>query len=435
MFIKGVDIMEYIALRENEILLKKNYNIFNTMLELAYVEEDVDEYYSESVKDITDKIKALIKRFIKAFSIYLDNMIKIFSLYKQKKNVDKSIDVIERVLKKNPEIASMKIKWRQFSNAKDDIDFDAKVSKNIAFRIEHLDEEWLTDLMNAYYKNIDGTADTMHDTTIKDALKNNKLASDVIEREINDTMYCMRTLGDRLDKCESLTHKHSQMVKKFIKSIQGYIQSKFQLVTLNIEYFFQEVRLAVLGSVEQEAEKVVVKHNSKFETIEKHATKVDTVNILGYEIELYETDRIIESEFTTGGKPHRVFFDKSFKNKSKAYQKAILYHEYGHIINGHLYNNHYRDEYKLAKIMKKRVKKYLKYVVVEGKEKLKDDDLLIYLLIELEADEFSSRYVGKTLMKKTLEHDYAELLKRVPNLSKQQKQDTLTIGYIRTHML
>ena len=35
--------MEYIALRENEILLKKNYNIFNTMLELAYVEEDIDE--------------------------------------------------------------------------------------------------------------------------------------------------------------------------------------------------------------------------------------------------------------------------------------------------------------------------------------------------------------------------------------------------------
>ena len=166
MFIKGVDIMEYIALRENEILLKKNYNIFNTMLELAYIEEDVDEYYSESVKDITDKIKALIKRFIKAFSIYLDNMIKIFSLYKQKKNVDKSIDAIERVLKKNPELASMKIKWRQFSNAKDDIDFDAKVSKNIAFRIEHLDEEWLTNLMDSYYKNIDGTADTMYDTTI-----------------------------------------------------------------------------------------------------------------------------------------------------------------------------------------------------------------------------------------------------------------------------
>lgn len=427
--------IDFIISYENEILQMKNCNRFDTMLELAVLENEYNDTYLESAKDMTMKVKSLINRFTKALSIYVDNSIKIFSLYKEKNDVERTITSIEKILKKNPDLAKQKIKYRLFSDAKDEIDLDTKICKNIAYRIENLDERWLTDLMDKYYENIDCTNAAIHDVTIEQALNNNKAVLENIEKNINNTFYSIRKIKDNLDKSENLTGKHAQIFRKFIKSIQLYIQRRFQLVTLNIEYFFQRIRLSVLSLIQDESEELVIKKNSRISTIIKHSTKVDTVDILGFKIELYETDRLIESEFTTiNNEKYQVFFDKTFLDKPRAHQKAILYHEYGHIINGHLGGNRYRNERELSKIMKKRIRKYLRYIISD-KNNLKDDDLLIYLLIELEADEFSSKYVGKKIMKRTLEDGYADLIKRSPKLTETEIKNTLAVAYTRTHMM
>lgn len=420
--------------QESEILLVKNREQFNETLELALLNEEEHDFYIESIRDIGTKMKSLFQRFVNALSVYANNTVRIISLYNDKRNVNNNIKVIKKLIKKNPKLGKKKIKYRLFSDYKDNLDFDIKICNNIAYRIEKLDEPWITNLMDSYYKNIDSHDKNIHDVTISDALSNCEAVVSDIDKEIDKIVKSTKDIVSKLDKSENINENHLGIFKRFIKSIQTYIQTKTHMLILNVEFLFSNIHNVLKSSVEDAINTVVIKRQYKYETIEKHATKVDTVDVLGFKIDLYETDRYIESEFTTGFKSPRVYFDKSFKKMPRASQEAILYHEYGHIINGHLGTVHYRDEYKLDKKIRRRVRKYLRFVDTD-KNKLKDDDLLLYLLVELEADEFSAKYVGKTVIRKTLEHDYKELIKKVPNMSEEEKDNTLAIGFIRNKML
>ena len=93
----------------------------------------------------------------------------------------------------------------------------------------------------------------------------------------------------------------------------------------NIEMLYSQVCDKVKDFVKDEHDKVVIDNvTGDYKEIRKNSKKVDTVNILGNKIDLYESDKYIESEFVTGSVHPRVYFDKSFSKLPPVYQKAIL---------------------------------------------------------------------------------------------------------------
>jgi len=270
--------------------------------------------------------------------------------------------------------------------------------------------------------------------TIKESIEYTEEVISNIDKAIEKEKKMVSRVADQIDG-ENITPEHVGMFKNLVTTIYKSIQSRIYIMMYNVEILYMSTIDKIQRKIDDESERLVVKKITKsYNTIQKNSKKIDTVEIFGTVIELYETDKYIESEFVTGADHPRVYFDKDFKKLTPAYQKAILYHEYGHVINGHLGTLHYRDEYKLDKKISRRVKKYLKKINAK-KEDLASDDLLIYLLIELEADEFSAKFVGNNVVKKSLEHDYIDLINKATDLSEEDKLNTLFVGQLRSSML
>jgi hypothetical protein len=427
--------MEELTFEQFEMDLFESESIFNKSI------CDTELYaYTESVKDITAKIKSVISKFVNALHAYTENVKRIIELYKTKRGVERNLKVIERAIKKCPEISKEKIHYRIFYGSKDDVDYYSKITNNLAYRIENLDSEWITTIIDNYYKNIDCTDENLKDISIQAALKNTEAVIEGIEEEINETYKCIRHVSSAIEKSKNLNNKHASLFKKAVQSIQKGIQRKVYMIFLNIEYLFSCIHSRVVDLVKKDSKEYVIKRISRENTAIKHSKKIDTVEILGYKIELYETDRYIQSEFVTGSNNNpKIYLGKRFKELPRPHQLATLYHEFGHVINGHLGANLYRNEYKLSKTIKRRARKYLNVMNApmtdENKKILSDDDVLVYLLIELEADEFASKVVGKRVMKKTLEKDYKQLVRDAKRVSDEAKAGTLLAGKARTKML
>ena len=99
--------MESIYQTEFELSLYKLDTKFEMMINTDIVNYDV---YMEGASNNPSKIKSLILKYFIICDAYLNNLIKLFDLYKQKRNVKKNIKIMERVIKKNPEIAKQKIR-------------------------------------------------------------------------------------------------------------------------------------------------------------------------------------------------------------------------------------------------------------------------------------------------------------------------------------
>lgn len=90
-----------------------------------------------------------------------------------------------------------------------------------------------------------------------------------------------------------------------------------------------------------------------------------------------------------------VFVDQSFKEYPRAIQKAIIYHEIGHLANGHFGTLDKQNDTVDARRMAHQVKKYKRMVSRSVFKEDMDDDELIYIMVESEADRYAAKFVGK----------------------------------------
>ena len=425
--------MESIYQTEFELSLYKLDTKFEMMINTDIVNYDV---YMEGASNNPSKIKSLILKYFIICDAYLNNLIKLFDLYKQKRNVKKNIKIMERVIKKNPEIAKQKIRYRVYDNWKDIIDFETSITNNLAYRIENLDDEYINSLIDEYYKDIDNESYDSPEVTIEEALQDTIDVVKDIDKAIMKQKKIMKTTSSKLSKSNNLTTKHISLVKKLLLSIQKCTQRLMFKTSVRMDYLYNEIHKAVYKTINDESEKYVIRKYSRESSAEKTADHIGTIKVLDYDIELYRTDKYIMSEYSKG---NCVYFDRDFINLPKSHQVAILYHEYGHIVNGHTltYDRKYRNEYKLSKQLKKSIKKYDKMVAKSKFDdivEVNDDSLLLYILVELDADRFAAKMVGKDVIKKALMTDYRKLTKTV-NMDDLEKEYHMFIGKTRTSMI
>lgn len=425
--------MESIYLAEFELSLYKLDTAFEMMINSDIINYDI---YTEKSSNTPSKIKALILKYFIICDTYLNNVLKLFELYKQKRDVQKNIKIMERVIKKNPEIAKQKIRYRIYDNWKDIIDFETSITNNLAYRIENLDDEYINSIIDAYYKDIDTESYDSPEVTIEEALKDTIDVIKDIDNAIAKQKKILKTTSSKLSKSKNLTAKHVSLIKKLLLSVQKSIQRLTFKSSIRLDYLYNEIHKAVEKTITDESKEYTIRKYARDSTAEKNADHIGTVRVLDYDIELYRTDKYIMSEYSKG---NCVYFDRDFINLPKSHQVAILYHEYGHIVNGHTMTNDrkYRNEYKLSKQLKKSIKKYDKMVAKSKFEdivEVNDDSLLLYILVELDADRFAAKMVGKDVIKKALMTDYRKLTKTV-NMSDLEKEYHMFIGNTRTSMI
>ncbi len=425
--------MDSIELREMEVSLYKWDTYFELALNSDIMSTDI---YTEGVKDILSKIRHTILKYAIIFDKYAVNVINTFELYKQKMSVEKNMKVIQKALKKNPDIANKKIKYRIYDNYKNEIDYETNISNNLAFRIENLDEEWLTDIMDAYYKDIDAENHEMEEVTIQEAFDDMQEVLKDIDKAIEKQKKSVKQTCVKLSKSKNLNIKQLSLLKKFLLCSQKHVQNKIFKTSVRLDYLYNELHKATSDTIKEESEKYVKRKYSTEARAEKDAQFIGKVKVLDYDIDLYRTEKYIISEYTRG---NCVYFDRDFINLPKSHQAAILAHEYGHIVNGHtlMYDRKLRNEYKLGKDIKKSVKKYDKAVDKSGFGDVKevaDDSLLIYLLVELDADRYAAKTVGREVIKKALLTDYEKMTKNL-NMSDLEKEYYMFIAKTRTDMI
>ena len=214
-----------------------------------------------------------------------------------------------------------------------------------------------------------------------------------------------------MDKSEK-----EEIIVIVLNTIKDSIDKKFDIMVMNMEAMKYEMVRFINEDLDEASNKVVVnKKEPSARKIMKTAELYDTITYGGDTYNIYKTTVSNISCFNYGG--HDIYLDKDFFDLPKGYQLAILYHEIGHNVSGHFgvtkkelkkIDIPIEDEEKVLKRIKKDIKNFTFH---ESKRSIyrhtKDDEYyeeLLYILVELDADRFSIKNIGKRLMSNSL-HD------------------------------
>ena len=127
--------------------------------------------------------------------------------------------------------------------------------------------------------------------------------------------------------------------------------------------------------------------------LEKKSPVVATYQFGELTINVHELPVLSATAYNRDGTD--VFVDQMFKEYPRAIQKAIIYHEIGHLANGHFGTLDKQNDTVDARRMAHQVKKYKRMVSRSMFKEDMDDDELIYIMVESEADRYAAKFVGK----------------------------------------
>ena len=127
--------------------------------------------------------------------------------------------------------------------------------------------------------------------------------------------------------------------------------------------------------------------------LEKKSPVVATYQFGELTINVHELPVLSATAYNRDGTD--VFVDQMFKEYPRAIQKAIIYHEIGHLANGHFGTLDKQNDTVDARRMAHQVKKYKRMVSRSVFKEDMDDDELIYIMVESEADRYAAKFVGK----------------------------------------
>ena len=166
-----------------------------------------------------------------------------------------------------------------------------------------------------------------------------------------------------------------------------YNLSSFRLYTCKM--FTQAV-----SDKEREAAKNYEKLTARKKmNLEKKSPVVATYQFGELTINVHELPVLSAAAYNRDGTD--VFVDQMFKEYPRAVQKAIIYHEIGHLANGHFGTLDKQNDTVDARRMAHQVKKYKRMVSRSVFKEDMDDDELIYIMVESEADNYAAKFVGK----------------------------------------
>ena len=133
---------------------------------------------------------------------------------------------------------------------------------------------------------------------------------------------------------------------------------------------------------------------------------------------------------------NKIYADKTFFQMSKPMQRAIILHEIGHYEMGHFGIHQLPDEVARLKQLEKDIKKFYRLTNEAYTQFIHNDDELVYLLVELEADRFAAKEVGKYGIAAALNLHAKQIFKNTiaKNPASMTKDEKLLVAYNQERM-
>lgn len=208
------------------------------------------------------------------------------------------------------------------------------------------------------------------------------------KRMLNFSLAWTQTKGECLSHTTiAQLFRMAKAVCKEIVISTMYNLSSFRLYTCKM--FTQAV-----SDKEREAAKNYEKLTARKKmNLEKKSPVVATYQFGELTINVHELPVLSAAAYNRDGTD--VFVDQMFKEYPRAVQKSIIYHEIGHLANGHFGTLDKQNDTVDARRMAHQVKKYKRMVSRSVFKEDMDDDELIYIMVESEADNYAAKFVGK----------------------------------------
>ena len=359
---------------------------------------------------------------------FINRKKRLFSLYCSKNRIKRKAHILNRIIAKNPRFSNRELLVRGYGNKLKNfesisVDDEIMLMNNILTRyiykykddntkkattdVELICEEYMKQKAgwdNWYNIDID-TATSMYDVTTEN-----------IDKSIADLKKSIYKFSSYIDKTDMDKSDKEEIIIVVLNTIKDSIDKKFDIMVMNMEAMKYEMIRFINEDLDETSDKLIVnKKEPSVKKIIKSAELYDTITYGTDTYNIYKTSVSNISCFNYGG--HDIYLDKDFFDLPKGYQLAILYHEIGHNVSCHFgfkkrelkkLDIPVEDEEKLLKRIKNDIKHFTFH---ESKKSIyrhtKDSDYyneLLYILIELDADRFSMKKIGKRLMSNSL-HD------------------------------
>lgn len=398
------------------------YNFFEYMVSS---ERSVHEYIGDMdmylvTENVVDSIKTFFTDLHKIFSGFLAKKKEIHELYKKKRHIEKKLKCMKRLCAKNKDIANSTIEIRSYDGLLQKADYDTDdavtIINNIlsVFDAKHNNEA----LYKFYQSYMKQTAywDKYAKINAKDAVDLAEAMVLSLQSYIEGLEAGLYDFQSYIENYELPEKKKKLMIAQLFDSLMILCDTWYDRVAMYIEALMYEYNLKINHTIEKlEKEYVPDKLNEedRWKKIKKEAKKIKTVTYGDESYDVYEMPDNTFGCFNYGG--HDIYVEKGFFDLPKGYQLAILYHEIGHH-QCHHFKPSDRDHYKITvqdeEALLKRIEKDMKvyYDTIEVMyysgatggyryDRFDNGEELCYLLLELEADRFAVKKVGRMMQR------------------------------------
>lgn len=386
-----------IFFEEYDLDLYKLDNVFECEIDLYEL-----EYLSENVVlDGFSLLKKILSKMIKIFLAYTKDIKEITTNYTTKIELKKNLKIIKKAVKTCPNLLKEKITFRLYVDFEKADNYYNTIVTNMSEHLRAISDVQLTNVIEGYDKYKADFFDKFVTINVSDAI--DYVEKSIIELDgfINCQVKSLFDIKNILEEANNLEFNCATFFKCFIKKCRNELLRCSYILTLNVDDCIKGISKLVKKEVNEEVKKY--KYEVSTKKMIKKSKFIKTIDAFGITFNIYETNYNQVSCCNIGG--NDIYVNKNFFNQPKGMQNAILFHEFGHYINGDFNNRTLIKEKNIIKGIQKDIKKFNKIVNKSSyydMKQLNDDTELIYLILELRADRFASKYVGKSLVSKSL---------------------------------
>lgn len=400
--------MEYIF-EECELQLERLENEFETQLDLA-------SFYQESnvLVKTKDVVVGAIDKIIGIFVSYIRSFKQCSVIIKHKKEIEKVLWKCKKAIQIIPKIGKKIIHYRAYGidpkTYDSNLDVTYKLSKNIGNKVlMYANNDPMDEIFDRYQMYKAG-GDDYYQMTINDAIRFFEVTIAQLETLEHHFLKQLTDFKFHVQHSHDATLQLIDDFKTTVKHMQMRLKGIHHIATINLQRILFEIHHDTKTEIEETAKKLR-KEPSLFDQ-RNNATYVGEFRTNGVIFHIYELKEDHTSCFNYMGRD--IYMDSSIWKLPKAYMEAILLHEIGHYMNGHFHPiNGIEDEAKQVKQLRKDQKKFnkLTYNSLWDSKDLENGNELIYILVELEADRFAAKFVGKKSVQNALEYRFDKSLR------------------------
>ena len=376
------------------------------------------DYYVESQGGwngtVIDKIYSVVITYIGMFQ-------KLKEIKDDQKYLEKAIKTIEK-MEKIPEFKQRKFPIYLRDAVKDGrfniFSLTAKerdlFTKNIATAVLYGGKPKIDKILNTYYDTYGQGGTTVY-FDVNDAKKYLTTRAMYYDAKIRDIKNLLKNTGEMIKKTKEFNNRRIvDDFRYFCDRILYFIYIRKYITVQNREDIMFSLRHGIKDFLKKEGKKNIklnyfYEKDGKYDvdSLVKNAKYDSTIprtkdNGQRMKFNLYYADYDDLTPFTFPN--GTIYVSKKFlTDYSVPIQNAILLHEIGHHLKGHFEMRGIRDDRLILKEVKKTEKEIIKKLRNRGWKLKSDNTEFVFLIMrELEADRYAAKYIGKRLVKKSL---------------------------------